>query len=106
MSATTTSPGTLNVSSGETLPIGIDFTLLMTAGQSLSLPTAALYDITTADPGTSFPAGLSGSPSAVGNVVTQTITGLAAGHTYRLVLGATAATGVIWQAGLVIVCPF
>lgn len=104
MSASTTVPSNIIVNSGENLPIGIDFTPLIQAGQTPSTPTAAMQDITTADPGT--PINLGGSPSLAGNVVTQQINGLTAGHTYRLVLGLTAAGSVVWTAGLVIVCPF
>lgn len=106
MSDTTTVPGSITVLSGETLPISIDMTLLVNTGETPSTPTSALFDITSTSPGTSFPTGLSGAPTIAGNVVTQKVTGLTAGHTYRLVLGFTAVAGKIWQAGVIITCPF
>ena len=103
----TTYPGAITVLSGETLPIGIDFTPLIATGQTPTTPTAALYDVTAvvgSGPGT--PVTLTGSLTLVGNVVSQSVTGLVAGHTYRLVLGLTAAAGTIWQAGVILACPF
>lgn len=104
MTDTTTVPGTITMLSGETLPIGIDFSLLVTAGQTPTTPTGVLYDITDASPGTVVTQG--GALTLSGNVVTKTLSGLVANRTYRLLLGLTAATGVVWQAGVTIVCPF
>ena len=105
MSETTTVPGTITMLAGETLPLAIDFTLLIAAGQTPSTPTGTLYDITDTDtPGTPVTQG--GALSLSGNVVTKSITGLVAGKRYRLVLGLTAAAGTVWQAGLIVVCPF
>lgn len=104
MSDTTTVPGSISVLSGETLPVGIDFTLLITAGQTPTTPTGTLYDITNGTPGTVVTQ--AGTLALAGNVVTKSITGLTAGHRYRLVLGLTAAAGIIWQAGVTIECPF
>lgn len=109
MSATTTVPGSVNVLSGETLPVSIDFTLRVAAGQTPSAPTSALWDITAINPGqqgTSYPAGLDGAPTIDGNIVSQVITDLVVGQVYRLVLGCTPVSGTIIQDGLEIVCPF
>lgn len=106
MSETTTVPGSITVLSGETLPLGIDFGLLIVAGQTPSAPTSSLFDITDGSPGTAFAAGLSGAPSVSGTIVTQSVHSLVANHTYRLVLGLTAVAGTVWQAGVTIVCPF
>ncbi len=104
MAETTTVPSAITVLSGETLPIGIDFSGLITQGQTPTSPTASLFDITSATPGT--PVTLTGPLTLVGNVVTQTITALTAGRTYRLILGLTAVAGTVWQAGVTLTCPF
>ena len=102
----TTVPGSISVLSGEMLPISIDFELLVAAGQTPSAPTASLYDITNGSPGTLAPGSLSGAASLVGTIVTQTVTALVAGHRYRLMLGLTAAAGVVWQAAVTLECPY
>jgi hypothetical protein len=109
MSATTTVPGSINVLVGETVPVGIDFTLRIATGQTPSVPTSALYDITNisaGQQGTLFTAGLSGSPTIVGNLVTQLVTGLTSGKVYRLVLGCTPSGTTVIKDGLEITCPF
>ena len=101
MSAATTMPAGLEVLSGETVPIRIDFTQIVQTGASA--PTSALHDITTSEPGTVIT--LSPAPTLTGVIVTQSVTGLTAGHKYRLTLGLTA-SGNVWQAGVILTCPF
>jgi hypothetical protein len=98
---TTTIPAAITVLSGETLPISIDFSTLINGGQTPFAPTMSLKDI---DTGANIILGT--VPVITLNVVTQTVQGLTAGHRYRLVLGLTAVTGVVWQAGVLITCPF
>lgn len=105
MSEATTVPSNITMLAGETLPLSIDFSLLIVTGETPATPTGVLYDITDTDtPGSVVTQ--AGALSISGNVVTKSITGLTAGKRYRLVLGCTAVAGKIWQAGLIIVCPF
>lgn len=109
MSTTTTVPGSINVLSGETVPVSIDFALRVTTGQTPTTPTSALWDITGINPGqqgTSYSAGMLGSSTVLGSVVTQVVHNLVPGRVYRLVLGCTPASGTLIQDALEIVCPF
>lgn len=99
-----TYPGAITVLSNETLPIGTDFSENIVVGQVPTNPTATLYDITIAEPGSVVTQ--AGAISLNGNVVTKAITGLTALHTYRLVLGLTATTGKVWAAAFIIQCPY
>ncbi len=69
----------------ETLPWADDLTAALDVGDTVLTVTTVLTDLLTGAP---FPAGLLGSPTITGNVVQQTVTGLAPGHNYRLVFNA------------------
>lgn len=66
----------------ETLPWADDLTAALDPGDSVLSVTTVLIDLLTGLP---FPSGLSGSPTVSGNVVQQQVTGLQAGHNYRLI---------------------
>lgn len=99
-----TYPGSISMLSGETLLLGSDFSVNIEAGQNPSLPTAILYDITDGEPGDVVPQ--AGDVTLDGNIVSKSITGLTALHTYRLILGLTAAPGIVWQAAYAVECPY
>lgn len=94
-------PAIVEVTSRETVPIAFDAAPLLLVGESVSLPTSVLTDLTT---GLAAPLSLSGAPVAVASVVTQTVTGLTAGHDYRLSVGFTAAAGKVRDMLLFLRC--
>lgn len=89
------------MASGETLPLAFDVYALLASGESASSPTCAL---TRLDTGASYAAGLSGNPTVSGTTITQAITALANGVTYRLAVTFTAAAGKTWTVLLDIRC--
>ena len=105
MSQLGTNPRSLDLGSAETLPLGIDFTAYLSGAETVNgngAPTATLADLTD---GSSTAGMLSGSPSANGNTILQTVTGLRAGHRYRLEVVIRPAVGKVWAAELEINCP-
>ena len=84
-------PGLVNQATSEKITWAWDLAPLMASGDALSLPTAALFDVTNGSPGT--PVTLTALPTLSGTVIAVTIDGsvvaLAAGHLYRLDLTAT-----------------
>ena len=98
-----TSPNTVDVLTGEILPIAVDFARLLASGQTATVPTSSLTDLTTGAAVT-----LADQPTVSGTVLTQIVRGaaLTAGHNYRLVVGVTAATTTVWQAAVNITCDF
>ena len=105
MSNLSFSPAFFQIGTTEELPLSFDFTAYIESGDTVSSPIVELLDLTT---GASTPGGLSGSPTATGNVITQTVlgSGLVAGHSYRLVATATLASGKIESGELRIDCVF
>ena len=85
------------------LTLGFDFSKWTTGGLTLSNPVVTLTDLGT---GASYAAGLSGAASINGSVVSQTITGLVAGHSYDLVVGVTVSNGQQPAAKLALRCWF
>jgi hypothetical protein len=98
-----TNPAIFDCGSGETLPIAIDVSNYLAAGDSVTSPAATLVNMST---GVVYAAGLSGSPSIVGNIITQTVTALATETRYRLTVSFTANTGKIMSADLILNCVF
>src|SRR4030095_8714937 len=75
-------PDVLPMGSRETLPVRVDVSPLLLPGETPSAPAATL---TRLDTGALYPAGLVGSPSLTADAyITQTVTALTAGITYRL----------------------
>lgn len=101
MSKLSTNPAMFEMGSGETLPLAFDTTALLGSGESPTSPSCTLTDLAT---GTVYATGLSGTPSVTGNIITQTVTALIAGHEYRLAVAFTAASGKEWQMELRIRC--
>ncbi len=99
---TATIPTTEQQTSGETIPWALDVTPLLSDGETPSAPVVTLIDLAT---NTTYTSGLSGSPSFAGNVVTATVTGLVAGHTYELRFKFQAAAGKIFQPAVRLECP-
>jgi hypothetical protein len=87
----------------ETRPWAIELAAEMDVGDSISSVTATLVDLID---GSSFPTGLSGSASAAGTVVTQSVTGLVANHNYRLVLTAAMGGAKTTATVLYLKCPY
>jgi len=87
----------------ETRPWAISMALEEDAGDVAASPTATLIDLLT---GLSYPAGLLGSPSVAGTVVTQSVQSLIAGHNYRLVLTVGMGGSKTTATVLLISCPF
>lgn len=98
----TTIPATETQGSTETIPWSVDLTALLGFGETPSLPAARLIDLAT---NAAYVDGLSGLPSLVSNVVTQTVTALTPGHVYELTFSFTAAAGKILSATVKLECP-
>ncbi len=95
-------PDTYPMSSRETLPLRFDVGGCVAPGEAVSAPTATLRRL---DTGASFPAGLSGTATATGQYIVQTVTGLAPGVTFRLSVRFQTAAGKLWDVLLDIPCP-
>ena len=90
------------MSSLETIPLIFEFGPLLDAGETMSSPACALTNLTT---GASTAGMLSGSPSASGTRVTQSLTGLTTACSFLLTVTATALSGKIWTIALKINVP-
>lgn len=88
--------------SGETIRWSVDVTAQIPANTTPASPTATLVRL---DTGVAVPASLSGAAGVVGNVVSQTVTALTAGVSYRLAL-AYQAGGDTLESAVVLICPF
>lgn len=86
--------------SGESLPLGVDVAALLLDGETISSPAATLTDVSGAASG-----GTVGGSSVAGTVITQAVSALAAGNTYRLVVAFTAG-GKTWQTETLVRCVF
>ena len=96
----TTPTRALAVRAGATLPIGIDFAAYLADAETVDgngAPTARLTDMADGSPTTGM---LSAPPAVKGAVVEQTVTGLRAGHRYRLEVVIRPAAGKVWAAEL------
>jgi hypothetical protein len=71
--------------STENRPWAIDVSPEMDVGDVVGAVTSTLTDLLT---GLTFPAGLSGSPTGSGTILTQAVSNLVAGRKYRLVITA------------------
>ncbi len=89
--------------STETIPWSDDLTAALDVGDVVGSVTTVLIDLLT---GVSFPAGLSGAPTFSGNVVQQTVTGLNAGHNYRLIFSAGLGGPKVRSSVVKLVCPY
>lgn len=85
--------------SSETIKWGLDATNILPAGTTPASPAATLVRL---DTGAAAPASLQGAASVNGNVVSQVVTGLAAGVTYRLVVTFTAGGDTLAMACLLV----
>ena len=94
--------GSMEIGSRETMPLRFNMSQLLAAGESVTSPVSALWDVTS---GTSYGSGLSGSPSASGTFIEQTVTALVSGHTYKLMIGMTPVSGKTLYGALQIACP-
>lgn len=103
MSALSTDPPVKEQASTETLPWRFDTTPLLTTGES---PSAAIASLTDDRSGVAYPAGLTGDAQVSGNFITQSVTALQRGRTYRLVVTFQAAVGKVWSMELILTCPF
>lgn len=106
MSQLETDPRGVDVGSAEMLPIAVDFTAVLEVAETVNgggAPTCGLTDLTDA----SSTAGmLTGPPTVSGNRVQQTVTGLRAGHRYRLEVIARVSASKVWAAEVEINCPW
>jgi hypothetical protein len=84
----------------ETLPLAFDFTPNLGTDTIASAGTT----LTVVNTGATYPAGLSGTPSIVGKVVTQTVTALLPGTEYRLTIHVTTTASLGWEITLLIQC--
>jgi hypothetical protein len=97
-----TKPASVEQGPNETLPWRFDLAPLLGAGETASTPSARLTNLRT---GADYAAGLDGAPSLDGIYLTQSVTDLVSGTTYRLSVGFTAEPlGAIWELLLDIVC--
>jgi hypothetical protein len=95
-------PATVEQGSGETLPWRFDLAPLLGAGETPTTPTARLTNLRT---GADYAAGLDGAATLTGLYLTQSVTDLVAGSTYRLAVGFTAEPlGAVWELLLDLVC--
>lgn len=95
-----TQPPVLDVATVETLPLAFDVSALLAPGDSVASPAATLTDLTT---------GLAlRAPAAIpsGTDVLVTVSGLAAGHRYRLVVAFTAASLKVLATDVLLNCVF
>jgi hypothetical protein len=101
--ATSTVPATKQQLTGESRRWSADLTPDLAVGETLvSSPVATLIDLAT---WTAYAAGLSGAPTLVGNVITQRVVSLVAGHVYALRFYATSSTGEIKGTVVRLECP-
>lgn len=96
-------PNVFPMASFETLPLTFNTAARLLVGEAPTDATATLVDKRS---NASYSNGLSGSASINGNIITQTVTNLQAGHRYWLFVSFTAAVGKRWTGVLEIVCPF
>src|SRR4030095_3751332 len=94
-------PDVLPMGSRETLPVRVDVSPLLLPGETPSAPAATL---TRLDTGALYPAGLQGAATLTGSYITQAVTALTKGITYRLSVQFQAASGKIWTILLDIPC--
>lgn len=89
--------------STEVRPWAIELAAELDVGDVPSAPASTLTDLLT---GLAFPAGLPTAAEVVGTMVTQTVSGLVGGHSYRLVIttnmGGTKETATV----LLLRCPY
>jgi hypothetical protein len=95
-------PERRNHYAGETLPYDFDLAALLRPGESIGAVTRTLTKLSD---GTSYAAGLSGAATPSGTVVTQAVTALVAGQSYRLKLLVTVGAKV-WGPSVILDCPF
>jgi hypothetical protein len=88
-----TIPPRVELASTDTLPLELDTTTRLLPGETLSQLSTRLIDLAT---NVEYPAGLPTAPSAVGNVITQLVSGLQAKHSYRLEFIYTVALNKTW----------
>lgn len=98
-----TIPAAFQMASTETLPFALDTTPLLVGLETPSAPVVTLTELAT---GVAYPTGLSGSPIVAGNVITQHVTALQAGWSYRLAFTFQAAVGKVWTEYVLLTCPF
>jgi hypothetical protein len=98
-----TIPATKEQASTETVPWSLDVTPLLADGETPSLPVVTLIDLASNE---AYPTGLSGTPTLVGNVITQRVLSLQPGHVYRLVFQFQAAVGKVFSPAVILECPF
>lgn len=103
MSNLSTNPASFQMASTETLPLRFDCTNLLSGAEVPSAVTVTLTDLRER---TLYPDGLSGSPSVSTVYITQTVTDLVPGRSYRLAISFTAAAGKIWTMELLVEVPF
>ena len=94
----TTSPPQIVQTTRETIPWGVDFAARLNPGETASLPTSALVDLSAGQAMVT----LIDPPTILGSVVVQIIRGsaLIAGHSYRLDTGVTitASSNIQWAS--------
>lgn len=95
-------PPTFEMASTETVPLAFNFSNYLAAGEHVTSATCLLTNMRTE---AAYAAGLSGSPTVAADVVTQTITALAGGERYELLVTATIAANKIMTGRLVLTCP-
>ena len=97
------SPPATTMQTTEELPLGFDTSALLELGQSVTMPSATLTDLTESTTIT-----LANRPSVNGNVITQIVDGsqLSGNHVYRLTVSFTAAADTNWSMPLQITVPF
>lgn len=98
-SLTFTDPAVFEMSSTETLPLGVDVAALLEDGETISAPAATLTDL---DTGESVP-GSVGASSVAGTVITQALTALVEDRDYRLAVTFSAG-GKTWTVFTLIRC--
>lgn len=89
--------------SSETLTIAVQTSSVLIQGDVIGNLSSSLIDLAT---GAAYPSGLSGLPFRWGTLMMQTITGLQAGRRYLLKMVFQANSGRIWEAPIIITCPF
>lgn len=94
-------PNDYEMDSAETLPLAFDTAPYLSGVETPTNPRAELID---AGSGATYTAGLSGSPSVAGTIITQTVTALERGKKYELKIIFQAAVGKVMAGVLRIEC--
>lgn len=106
MSKLSTTPSSVEIASTQTVPLAIDFTSQVGAGDAVSAPVVTVTDLVSGADVTATVVRANPAPSVAGNVVTVYVENLQPNTRYRLVCTVTLAANKEGAAELLLYCPF